>query len=68
MMSVKSVVGVLGVAMMACASWAGAADIPDIELPAPRMEGGMPLMEALKIRQSSRAFGAQKLPMQVLPV
>ena len=66
MMSVKSVVGVLGVAMMACASWAGAADIPDIALPAPRMEGGMPLMQALRIRQSSRAFSTQKLPVQVL--
>ena len=66
MMSVKSVAGVLGVAMMACASWAGAADIPDIALPAPRMEGGMPLMQALKVRQSSRAFSTQKLPVQVL--
>ena len=66
MMSVKSVVGVLGVAVMACASWAGAADIPDIALPAPRMEGGMPLMQALRIRQSSRAFSTQKLPVQVL--
>jgi SagB-type dehydrogenase family enzyme len=60
------VVGVVGVLMVACASWAETPDLPDIALPAPRMEGGMPLMQALKARQSSREFSAKKLPVQVL--
>jgi len=37
-----------------------------IALPAPRMEGGMPLMQALKERQSTRSFSDRKLPDQVL--
>lgn len=39
---------------------------PVIKLPAPRMEGGKPLMEALKARHSSREFKSDKLPLQVL--
>jgi nitroreductase len=45
---------------------AQAADLADITLPAPRTEGGKPLMEALKARQSSRVFSEQKLTDQVL--
>ena len=43
-------------------------DVPlaDIRLPAPRMEGGKPLLTALKERQSSRAFSAKPLPMQLV--
>ncbi|MFA7485887.1 MAG: nitroreductase family protein, partial [Phycisphaerae bacterium] len=37
-----------------------------IELPQPRTEGGMPLMQALKQRKTSREFSDEKLPMQVL--
>ena len=40
--------------------------LPDISLPAPRMEGGKPLMAALKERHSSRAFSAKPLPFQVV--
>lgn len=40
--------------------------LPDISLPAPRMEGGKPLMAALKGRQTTRAFSAKPLPLQVL--
>ncbi len=45
---------------------AGAQELADITLPAPRMQGGKPLMQALKERQSSRAFGSEKLPLQVV--
>jgi len=45
---------------------AGAQELADIALPAPRTQGGMPLMQALQARQSSRAFGAEKLPLQVV--
>ncbi len=43
-------------------------DMPlaDIRLPAPRMEGGKPLLTALKERQSSRTFNAKPLPMQLV--
>ncbi len=38
----------------------------DIELPKPAMEGGMPLFQALKARQSGREFSAERLPLPVL--
>ena len=52
-------------------AWAGAEPgapmpLPDIALPAPRMEGGKPLMAALKDRQSTRAFSTKPLPLQVV--
>lgn len=37
-----------------------------VRLPEPQMETGRPLMEVLKDRRSSRAFGTQTLPDQVL--
>jgi nitroreductase len=40
--------------------------LQDIALPPPRTEGGKPLMEALKLRQSSREFSPKKLPLQVM--
>ncbi len=38
----------------------------DIDLPAPRRTGGMPLMEALARRRSSRDFGSRALPRQTI--
>lgn len=37
-----------------------------VKLPSPRTEGGMPLMQALKQRHSSREFAPAPLPMQAL--
>lgn len=37
-----------------------------IKLPSPETEGGMPLMQALKARHSTQAFGSQPLSLQVL--
>lgn len=37
-----------------------------IPLPAPQTDGGMPLMKALKNRQTNREFSAKKIPDQVL--
>ena len=37
-----------------------------IKLPAPKTEGGMPLMQALKERRSGREFSSEKLPMEML--
>lgn len=38
----------------------------EIKLPPPKTEAGMPLMQALKLRHSSREFSSQPLPMQML--
>ena len=37
-----------------------------IKLPGPQMSGGMPLMQALKERKSSREFSPKELPVQML--
>jgi nitroreductase len=44
----------------------GIKELKPIELPKPQMEGGKPLMQALKERKTSREFSSEKLPMQVL--
>ena len=44
----------------------GAAALQPVPLPKPRMEGGKPLMQALKERRSTREFSTAKLPPQVL--
>jgi nitroreductase len=41
-------------------------DLADISLPAPRREGGKPLMQVLNERKSSRSFTDKKLPSQVV--
>jgi len=61
MLSLVVLVGVL-----VCTCWAFAQDAKIIKLPEPRMDGGKPLMEALKERQTIRSFSAEKLPDQVL--
>jgi SagB-type dehydrogenase family enzyme len=43
-----------------------AADVKPLELPAPQLDGGKPLMQALKARQSVREFRDCMLPLQVL--
>jgi len=42
------------------------ADPSPIQLPSPKMEGGKPLMQALKDRMTIRTFSEEKLPMQTL--
>jgi nitroreductase len=41
-------------------------ELSAIKLPAPQTDGGKPLMQALKLRQSAREFGTEKLPLQVV--
>ena len=45
---------------------AAAPEIQAIALPAPRTEGGMALMQALKARKTTRDISAEKLPLAVL--
>ena len=63
---IKTAICSIAVAMLALASAAPAADLADIALPPPNTAGGMPLMQALKVRQTSRAFSAKPLPVQTL--
>ena len=43
-----------------------AQDLAPIKLPAPQTDGGKPLMQALKARQSARDYSAEKMPLQVV--
>ena len=47
-------------------AWLWAQELKAIQLPAPQMDGGRPLMQALQARASSRNFSPEKLPVQVL--
>jgi nitroreductase len=55
---------------LAALLWAAPAlsaqDLKPIELPKPQIAGGMPLMQALSQRQTTRAFLDQPLPLQTL--
>lgn len=62
---------------LACGAWflAGmhlgpapveAAELKPIQLPAPQIAGGMPLMQALNARKTTRAFADKPLPVQTL--
>jgi SagB-type dehydrogenase family enzyme len=53
-------------ALLVFSTLVSAQDLKPIQLPKPQMDGGKPLMQALKDRKSSRAFSAEKLPVQVL--
>jgi nitroreductase len=54
--------------MRMVALWAllGAALGAELNLPAPRTQGGKPLMEALRLRRTVRDFSAKPLPPQVI--
>jgi nitroreductase len=54
------------VIVLASAAAGHAQTLTPITLPAPVMEGGKPLMSALKARSSAREFSADPLPMQTL--
>jgi nitroreductase len=59
--------GLLSAAVMAGApGLAGAAEPKTVALLPPKMSGGMPLMQALKLRHSTREFAKRPLPAQVL--
>lgn len=66
MNGIKTILRNVAIACLAVLSPAYAADLTDIPLPSPRMDGGMPLMQVLKERQSARAFSPKALPDQVL--
>jgi SagB-type dehydrogenase family enzyme len=55
----------MGLFMLGITGAAGAADETE-PLPPPRMEGGMPLMQALQARHSTREFSTRPVPAQML--
>ena len=57
---------VAGVLMMSMMGTGQAQDTGATRLPPPETTGGMPLMQALKVRHSTREFGSKPLPPQVL--
>ena len=56
----------LCLAMLLFPTLASAQQLKAVDLPAPQTTGGMPLMQALKARHSTREFSSRKLPLQVL--
>ena len=66
MQNLETWIGVVGVAMAAMAATGSGAELADVALPRPRMEGGKPLLQALKDRCSTREFSPQALPPQLL--
>jgi nitroreductase len=53
--------------LIACtAPLAGAEALQPVKLPPPQTDGGKPLMQALKLRSTSRAFAADPLPAQTV--
>jgi nitroreductase len=58
--------GLLSAAVLAGTTGFAAAEAKTVTLPPPRMSGGMPLMQALKLRHSTRAYAERPLPAQVL--
>ena len=43
-----------------------AQELKPVKLPEPKMQGGMPLMQALKERKSTREFSSRELPVEVI--
>jgi len=41
-------------------------ELKPVKLPEPKMQGGMPLMQALKERKSRREFSSRELPLEVI--
>jgi Nitroreductase family len=58
--------GLLSATLLAGTSADAASEPPVMQLPAPKMSGGMPLMQALKLRHSTREYAERLLPLPVL--
>jgi nitroreductase len=52
--------------LLICPSFSSAQELKAIQLSPPQMDGGKPLMQALKERASGRTFSPEKLPIRVL--
>jgi nitroreductase len=59
-------IAIVQIAVMTVSCLAAAQELAPIKLPAPQTEGGKPLMQALKLRATNRAFAPDPLPSQTL--
>ena len=66
MTRVMKIIVAVFLVVSAVASWAESPALSDVSLPAPRTEGGKPLLQTLRERQTARAFSAKKLPAQIV--
>ena len=66
MTGMHKILSLISISIIFIVLQAVAGDLADINLPAPRTEGGKPLMQVLKERHSSREFSPKKLPVQIL--
>jgi nitroreductase len=62
----RVVVCVASAALLLLPAWVAAREPAPIHLPAPQTEGGKPLMQALKLRATSREFAPDPLPFPTL--
>ena len=60
------IAGLMIAVILMAAVLAHGEEFTTIKLPEPNMKGGMPLMEALKARQTQREYSPGELPMQVM--
>ncbi len=63
---VVKIISIVCVMLMSFSASGYAREIKSIKLLSPQTESGMPLMQALKQRQSQRDFDSKELPLQVL--
>ena len=61
-----AILSIVIIATVLSAAIACAQELKPIKLPAPQIEGGKPLMQALKERKTSREFSSREFPPQVL--
>jgi len=57
--------GLILAVLLLCPPGTLAQELKPIQLSAPQMDGGRPLMQVLKDRKSARTFSSEKLPGQV---
>lgn len=62
----RTVLIMMAAALLLVSADASAREFGRIDLPAPGTEGGLPLMQALALRHTSRSFSTEELPGQVL--
>ena len=65
-LKVISAICLVSAILFGCQADAYPQDIKPVKLPAPQMQGGKPLMQALKERKTDRAFSSKELPQQTL--
>jgi nitroreductase len=62
----KASAGIASAAVLAGTPWLAIGATTTMQLPPPKTSGGMPLMQALKLRHSTREYSKRPLPPQVL--